>query len=775
MAFRFFRRRQKMVIIIMVALMVSFLIGLQGLQMFFDRGGSDSTVGASRFGAVDIAEVWTAGRDQELVGKYLGRSLPIGAESPGDANLAFALLLKEADANEIIITDADVDSFMAARGMDAKGAQYKALLSLLKSNEGETTEKRFRAAVARWLTVSRAFGLALAVSPPSKPELTLMCRDLGEMIDLRVLKIPASEFTEGIPEPLDADVTAQFDTYKDQAPASYTKENPFGFGYKQPDRVRIEYLFASEDAVRRVTRPADRRMRQYYRENASQFVKEVPVPEVPLVVKPTTPPAEPIKVQKTYAEAREEIAEILSQEAVQRKLEEVLARVEELVAKHRTFPAVIAAMKGSAADALARKIDVQIKAQRLDQAVESLAKAAELSGICYPWNAGGDVSVDPGVRVTFEAKGMTLAAALAEITKQVFEAAPVVTVEDDKDDKDKKPARPAVAPKLQWATCEMFPDVLFSSGGPAEMDMFPLSAGATGLLDGAGLGDVELLRNSYTSRSPQGARPLAAVAFTAKSFDLPPRVASMIQVGETGQPMYVMGDRAGRLAWKLVEAEPAHAPATLTDAIRKKVVDDLKDGRAFALARKQAEELAAAAKKKGLEAVAKDAKKETSLTGLFSRKSMALMAPNGMSLPAPGHMLADEKVAWLRQMASYFRGQPLEPGVVWSQIGIANLPTDEAREAFFATAFSLAPANVQPPYPATPPAVGIASVEADRTVLVLERSSFRPLVVSEYEQKTRVLVGQILKGFQQDRVRESWFGYDQIVKRTGYKGRNEKE
>jgi len=528
MAFRFFRRRQKMVIIIMVALMVSFLIGLQGLQMFFDRGGRDSTVGTSRFGKVDIAEVWTADRDQELVGKYLGRSLPIGAKSAGDVNLAFALLLKEADANEIIISDADVDSFLGAMGMDVKGAQYKALLSLLKSNEGETTEKRFRAAVARWLTVSRAFGLALAASPPSKPELTLMCRDLGELIDLRVLEVPAEEFAEGIPEPLDADVTAQFDKYKDQAPKSYTKENPFGFGYRQPDRLRMEYLFANEDVVRRVTRPADRRMRQYYRENASQFVKEVPVPSTqPAIVLPTQP-AETRKVQKTYAEAREEIAGILSQEAVQRKLEEVIARVEELVAKHQTFPAVIAAMKGSAADMLARKIDVQIKAQRLDQAVGSLAKAAELSGICYPWNAGGDISVDPGVRVTLEAKGTTLAAALEEITKQVFEAAPAVTVEDDKDDKDdkdKKPSRPPAAPKLQWATCEMFPDVLFASGGPAGMEMFPLSAGATDLLDRAGLGDVELIRSSYTSLSPQGARPLVAVAFTAKSFDLPPRVA----------------------------------------------------------------------------------------------------------------------------------------------------------------------------------------------------------------------------------------------------------
>ncbi len=776
MAFRFFRRRQKMVIIIMVALMVSFLVGIQGMEMFFGGGGGDSTVGASRFGDVDITEVWTADRDRELVGKYLGRSLPIRAASIGEANLAFALLLKEAEANEIIVSDADVDGFLASLGMDVKGAQYKALLSLLKSNEAETTEKRFRAAITRWLTVSRTFGLAMPGSPPSKPELTLMCRDLGEMIDLRVLKVPAEEFTEGIPEPLDADVTTQFDKYKDQAPKSYTKENPFGFGYKQPDRVRLEYLLASEDVVQRVTRPADRRMRQYYREHTSEFVKEVPIPSTkPVVEQPTTAPAtqpETRKVQKTYAESREEIAAILSQEAVQRKLDDVVARVEELAAEHGSFPAVIAAMKGSADDVLSRKIDVQIRAQRLDQAVASLARSAQLTSICYPWNAGGDVSVDPGVRVTLKAKGTTLAAALAEITEQVFEAAPTVTVEDDK---DKKPARPAVVPTLKWATCELFPDVLFATGGPADLDMFPLSAGATGLVDRAGLGDVELLRNSYTSQSPQGARPLSAVAFTAKSFDLPPRVASMIKVGETGQPMYVMGDRAGRLAWTLVEAVPAHAPEALTDVLRKEVVDDLKIVRAFDLAGKRADELAAAAKEKGLEAVAKDAKKETELTGLFSRKSLALMAPNGMSLPAPGHMLVHEKVAWMRQMANYFRGQPLAPGIIWSQVGAANLPTEEAREAFFATAFSLAPEDVQPPYPAEPRAVGVAPVEADRTVLVLERSSFRPLVVNEYEKQARVLVGQLLRGFQQDRIRDAWFDFDQIVKRTGFKGRNEKE
>ena len=42
MAFEFFRRRQKMVIIIMVSLMVAFLVGAKGLNMIFGgRSGVD--------------------------------------------------------------------------------------------------------------------------------------------------------------------------------------------------------------------------------------------------------------------------------------------------------------------------------------------------------------------------------------------------------------------------------------------------------------------------------------------------------------------------------------------------------------------------------------------------------------------------------------------------------------------------------------------------------------------------------------------------------------
>ncbi|MFW6065737.1 MAG: hypothetical protein ACOC9S_02860, partial [Planctomycetota bacterium] len=50
MAFAFFRRRQKLVIIIMAVLMVAFLVGFQGLQQLVSGNRGERTLGTSRWG-----------------------------------------------------------------------------------------------------------------------------------------------------------------------------------------------------------------------------------------------------------------------------------------------------------------------------------------------------------------------------------------------------------------------------------------------------------------------------------------------------------------------------------------------------------------------------------------------------------------------------------------------------------------------------------------------------------------------------------------------------
>ncbi|NBB95773.1 MAG: hypothetical protein GVY16_08535, partial [Planctomycetes bacterium] len=46
----FFRKRQKLIFVIMVVLMVAFLVGMQGFEMLFGSGGADVTMAETEYG-----------------------------------------------------------------------------------------------------------------------------------------------------------------------------------------------------------------------------------------------------------------------------------------------------------------------------------------------------------------------------------------------------------------------------------------------------------------------------------------------------------------------------------------------------------------------------------------------------------------------------------------------------------------------------------------------------------------------------------------------------
>ena len=474
----------------------------------------------------------------------------------------------------------------------------------------------------------------------------------------------------------------------------------------------------------------------------------------------------------TYAEAKPAIIEQLTAGAVRDKMDTLTGWLEEQVAQiERPGQAeqqnVYEYLRGkatlSAEKVLARPVSVKIGAMRLDKAMEMLAEAADLEAVCYPWDTGGALSVAPSVRVTLEAKDMPLGEALDRITEQVFGRSPAT-----------KPAggdAPAEAPRLRWAMCEKFGGVLFPVGGGQGMDLFPLSAGDTGLVDLQKLLDDEMLRESYTSPTAGRGRPLLLIARCAEPLDRPPQMPVLIKKGQAGQRMYVRGARPGRVLWKLADAVGAHAPPELTDELRRRVADDLKLEGAFDLAVRRAEELGEIAATSGVDAAAAEAKLEARRTGLFSRKTFVLRSAQGPILAIPGSFPAEQKLNSVEQivMGGYFRGQDLDSELVWSGVTGLTLPTGELRERFVTRAFGVAPKNVEPPYPKDPPATAVVPVESDRSVVVIERADFQPVVAGEYRARGRLALVRHLKTIQMKESRASWFSFEKVAERVGYK------
>jgi hypothetical protein len=72
-----------------------------------------------------------------------------------NAVLAYSLLLAEARESGVVVSDGDVDLFMAQIGFG--GARYERLLSQLRAANETWTEAAFRATIRDWLAIAKHY------------------------------------------------------------------------------------------------------------------------------------------------------------------------------------------------------------------------------------------------------------------------------------------------------------------------------------------------------------------------------------------------------------------------------------------------------------------------------------------------------------------------------------------------------------------------------------------------------------------------------------------
>lgn len=747
MAFGFFRRRQKMVIIIMVVLMVTFLVGMQGFSTFFSRRPEKTVVGTTKAGKIVSGDVRQAAIDLEILTRYVRLGLrdadflvlSVGTKDPG---WAYAILLAEARASGLEATRADVESYLDQIGYPVGSDRYDSLIKDLKI--GYTMpSKPFDALVARWVMVRKAFEASVVSAPPSGPRVARLFCDLNEKIELRVVKVPAEKFVAKQAEPTGGQIDELFKEFRPVAAGTCGDETALGFGYYQPDRVAIRYLLISKDVIARVTRVDEAEARRHYRRDKSAYVKKVPV-ELPKQKDQTKDagsnkkqegeeedkPVQYRTVQMSLVEAMPQImAELIDSES-QRRMDKLVGTVQRLMGDdgsggedvYRRVMARLTLVEPAAAVLATRIAGVSIRNEPLSSAIETLAASAGLKAICYPWgrpvSKGKILAADK--KVSLRAKQITLAEALERIGKQL-----------------------KVVP-LEWVMCEGFAGVLFPVAPKSNAGMFPVSVAATGLLDKSALAGDAVLGRSFTS-PVSGGRRVASIAFSAEELEGKAGVTALISVGRAGPEMYLRGEDGqvtGRVLWHLSRVAASHEPKVLTESLKRRVISDFKVRQAFrGEAKTLAGKIEADAAKAGLAAAAKKADLASNVTGLFARRRLVWGMP-------PAFVANDVP----------FMELPPMPGPQARRI----------RQYLQHKVFALVPRNVEPPYPNKPRALAVVPVGALRAVFVIERIDYRPPVRSEYDRQ-RNMLAMMLGQIQRWNARKAWFGYDNIVRRTGFK------
>ncbi|MCE5327648.1 MAG: hypothetical protein LLG01_14680 [Planctomycetaceae bacterium] len=759
MAFAFFRRRQKMVIIIMAVLMVAFLVGFQGFSTLLAPSAGKTTIGTMYGGKEKITQnamVQAANELKVLQDGVLVRSTPDGRMAVVDPlfgplasqsldehemDRVYAVLIAEARHMGVQVTPDEVSSFLTALGLAPDSENYKAMLRRLGYSFSAAGDM-LNASIADWLLVRKA---AIAGSPqtvPSLPAVEHLFAAVMEKIDLRMAEIPASKFESSMKDPTEAQVQEFFQKYRSTAPGRFASCDSMGFGYSQPNRLEMDYLLVSKDAIEKTVQVDEAEARAYYRRNAEQFTKLVPV-QTPATA--STKPAstsvattsaatasapQSQAVQMTLIEALPEIHKRLADLEADRQMSKVVLEIQNLLSKSTAkggaaYAQVRADMvlDGPARDVLKAKLaSVDIADRPLADALGELARSAGISAISYP--LGLKTTDDKVLRgqtpVTVKGKDITLGEALDQIQTQLK------------------------APKIEWTMCRGLGAVLWAKG-PAAADTFPVKAYQSGLIDLMALATDPVL-GSATTGIGEGGTPLVQVAFTAKEFKHEGKNVPLVDVGRAGPEMYLHtsdGAVSGRLLWTLARVEPAHEPDKISPEIRSQIVHDWKIQQAYAVALERGRALTSEAKREGLEKAAAGMKITTTTTPQpISRLSPMYNGRTFVFVPAP------------------------VPGM-----DLPSMPAQTKRECLakiHQQIFALAPKNVELPNAQTPEATTLLEMPLRQSVYVIQRVGYTPAQRSQFE----AFSGELQRNLAMEQASlalRDWFAYNNLVKRTDFK------
>ena len=140
-----------------------------------------------------------------------------------------------------------------------------------------------------------------------------------ERIDAELVEFDSALFASDIENPESSVAQEHFDTYKKFLPSAVSEENPYGFGYKLPDRVQLEYIVVRLDDVSPLTTPPTNQEKEdyYYRYREQLFTEQIPSD-------PNDPNSPLTQKTKSYAEVTDVISEQLLKNKINSKANEIL-------------------------------------------------------------------------------------------------------------------------------------------------------------------------------------------------------------------------------------------------------------------------------------------------------------------------------------------------------------------------------------------------------------------------------------------------------------------
>jgi len=199
----------------------------------------------------------------------------------------------------------------------ADGAAYSQVVRSIVNRRG-IAEDEILAAFGDLLGVIEYAKMICTAEDVTQSQIRYAAAEEAEKINVEFVKLDSALFAQSPGNPTDEQLLQHFEKYKQYLPGTVTDENPYGFGYKLPPRVRLEYLAVKLDDVSNIIAlPTADEAERYYADNPKEFTTMVPSD-------PNDPNSAQVEKTKTYAQVAGQIKKRLKQNRINSKAEQIL-------------------------------------------------------------------------------------------------------------------------------------------------------------------------------------------------------------------------------------------------------------------------------------------------------------------------------------------------------------------------------------------------------------------------------------------------------------------
>ena len=240
----------------------------------------------------------------------------------GDSPIYWILLNKEAqDLGYAVSIDEAMEIYRnVALGITQGQGQASTIVANL-SRQHKVPQEAVVDIFAKLLSVMAYVDGATKMNNVSLPEIAAKIGYDKQEITATYVEFRADSFTAGIEEVDEAMLQEQFESYKGYKALSINDNNPYGFGYKIPDRVCLEYIIIDLDDVETLVRiPTEEEMETHYSRNRSRYTEE-PRQDGQNPQSQTTPRI------KSYSEVREQIKNELIEQRTNARAEMIMGDI----------------------------------------------------------------------------------------------------------------------------------------------------------------------------------------------------------------------------------------------------------------------------------------------------------------------------------------------------------------------------------------------------------------------------------------------------------------